>query len=357
MVSKFSEFAWALESRVTFLLSKHSIFRQTWQRLTARLRLSGVHALYSTLQPSHASRVRVLQLASSAWFLEDYLVILKLVIELVPHEHPLAHALRLVCNACLSNWSSDYVHTRRLLALRDLWKLSVLFASLIRRDIRIMCAAVRGMSLTIQGSARFHALCQTTEPLGATLWGVVFPRPSRFGEAWREVTSLAPFPAIDMQMVPNYGMTLVSASAFNCLAVLAEVMLDHWPHHANWPAHGIMLPLHAYWNTVFETDHDMPRRVRPPPSHSIGVEARMLVLLMSAPPEYWFSDDPIERVRAHPDEEAPSDDDSWESWTQFPLPPSPFHLPYRPGARFVVNKTDQERVSGTGQGSGRVGGW
>jgi hypothetical protein len=69
----------------------------------------------------------------------------------------------------------------------------------------------------------------------------------------------------------------------------------------------------------------------------------MLVLILGAPPDFWFSELPYQRLETlHQDEEAPGEDESWIPWTDPPLPPSPFLLPFRPGALFYTEPAESQ---------------
>jgi hypothetical protein len=140
---------------------------------------------------------------------------------------------------------------------------------------------------------------------------------------------------------------------------LAQALHKHWQHHANWPAHGYMLALHDYWDSLFDVDDETVGNIKPLAFHTVGVEARMLVLILGASPDYWFSEVPYQRLpeKAHQDEEAPAEDDSWVPWTDPPLPPSPFLLPFRPGSIFYTDLTELRHAVSIGRASGRALGW
>jgi hypothetical protein len=105
-----------------------------------------------------------------------------------------------------------------------------------------------------------------------------------------------------------------------------------------------MLALHDYWDSIFELDDDSIGPAYPLARHTIGVEARVLVLILGAPPDFWFSELPYQRLETlHQDEEAPVEDESWIPWSDPPLPPSPFLLPFRPGALFYAEPPERQR--------------
>ena len=143
------------------------------------------------------------------------------------------------------------------------------------------------------------------------------------------------------------------------LPKLAKALHKHWPHHANWPAHGHMLALRDYWDSLFDADDECTGTVRPLSFHTVSVEARMLVLILGASPDYWFSEVPYQRFpeKAHQDEEAPSEDDSLVPWTDPPLPPSSFLLPFRPGATFYADLSELRYAACIGRATGRALGW
>jgi hypothetical protein len=117
-----------------------------------------------------------------------------------------------------------------------------------------------------------------------------------------------------------------------------------------------MLPLHEYWSSLFEIDDALLRSLDPITFHTVGVEARVLVLILGAPPEYWFSEVPRDRAKLSQDEEAPSEDDSWVPWSSPPLPHSNFHHPYLPGAHFFVDERELDHAVNAGLAFWRSGG-
>ena len=326
--------------------------------MTSRLRLAGVCNLTG---PDHnVEFIRGLPVASVHWFLAEFMNLCDLVLPLLPHEHELAKALRLTRASCFPTLN-PYVNAKRFRALRDLWRVSVLSAALIRRELRILNCAMRGICMLIREATLLHT-SQFTPQHGKPWWRARFPRPSNFATSWREVASLEPFPASDTPMRTNLAIAtdyLEYVSNIHELPKLAKALHKRWPHHANWPAHGHMLALRDYWDSLFDADDECTGTVRPLSFHTVSVEARMLVLILGASPDYWFSEVPYQRFpeKAHQDEEAPSEDDSWVPWTDPPLPPSSFLLPFRPGATFYADLSELRHAVCIGRASGRALGW
>jgi hypothetical protein len=279
------------------------------------------------------------------WFVTEFVLLCDLLLPLVPPELPLAHCIREAKAACAPTLN-PHCNLRRLRVLRSLWTVSVMVTSLIRRELRILAAVMRGICLLTREAALLHtssfALLR-----GSLWWRVYFPRPSLFAEAWQEAATRHPFPAADTPVKINYHFVPDhDYSDFIPLSPgtpsLAQALHRHWQHHANWPAHGHMLALHQYWDSIFAIDDETMGPVHPLTCHRIGVEARMLVLIIGAPPEFWFSELPYQRLETlDQDEAVPEEDDSWLPWTDPPLPPSPFLLPYRPGNFFYTEPAER----------------
>ena len=313
--------------------------------MTNRLRLAGITNLAG---PMHSERfLRGLHVASLHWFLGAFTPLCELLLPHVPPEHDIAQMIRQAKADCAPTLN-PLCNAQRIRVLRALWTVSVLVSALIRRELRILACVMRGICMVTREAAVLYT-CAFISTRGHPWWHTQFPRPSMFATSWREVATLAPFPAADTPMKINYQfepdpayMNLVRLQG---VPPLAKALHRHWQHHAHWPAHGYMLALHDYWDSLFEIDDDAFGPVYPSLCHTIGVEARILVLILGAPPDFWFSELPYHRLDTlHQDEEAPEEDDSWLPWTDPPLPPSPFLLPYRPGALFYVELAECRRA-------------
>ena len=360
VVVEFSDAAWAFDSRRAKLITTHRAIRAAWQQMSSKLRLAGVYYLAG---PMHSETfLRGLPVASLHWFLTEFMQLCELLLPHIPCEHALAQTIRQTRAACAPTLN-PHSNAKRIRVLRDLWTVSVLITALIRRELRILSCTMRGICMLIRDAAVLHTSLFAPE-LGKLWWSTCFPQPSKFAASWREAATLEPFPAADTPMRTNCKFVPEAdyfeyVSSFQGTPHLAKVLHKHWRHHANWPAHGHMLSLHDYWDSLFEIDDETIGAVHPLSFHTIGVEARMLVLILGAPPDYWFSEVPYQRFpeTAHQDEEAPEEDDSWVPWADPPLPPSPFLLPYRPGALFYADVAELRRAVSIGRASGRALGW
>ena len=202
VVVKFSDAAWAFDSRRSMLITAHRAIRTAWQQMTSRLRLAGVRNLSGP--DRNPDFVRGLPVASLQWFLDEFMHICHLVIPCLPHEHALAKTLRQHRARCFPT-PNPHVNASRLRLLRDLWRLSILTASLIRRELRILTCVVRGICMTVREAAIWHTSRLPTAH-NNPWWGVCFPCPSLFAASWKETTCLVPFPASDMPMRTNLAI-------------------------------------------------------------------------------------------------------------------------------------------------------
>ena len=245
VVVKFSEVAWAFDSRRRLLITMHRAVRSTWQQMTSRLRLAGARNLSG---PDHnVDFLRGLPIASLHWFLTEFHNLCELLFPLIPHESELATALRITRASCFPTLN-PHVNAERLRALRDLWSISTLLACHVRRELRIMNCAMRGICVTIREGAFFHTSMFASKH-GKNWWGLRFPLPTYFADSWMEVDSRAPFPASDMPIRTNTRIAsdyLEFVRNVYDLPRFAKALHKHWQHHANWPAHGHMLTLHDY---------------------------------------------------------------------------------------------------------------